>query len=65
VEGDDGEYRSSGRGVMPLRWTSPEALESRQFSTASDVWAFGVLAGEVFENGATVRCNICLISPVC
>ena len=51
VEGVDGEYRSSGRGVMPLRWTAPEALESRQFSTASDVWAFGVLPTEIISYG--------------
>ena len=56
VEMAGGDYVATGNGIVPLRWTAPEALVLHQFSTASDVWAFAVLAGEVFDNGAMVRC---------
>lgn len=36
---------------MPLRWMSPEAVLEGDFSTKSDVWAFGVFMWEVFTHG--------------
>uniref|UniRef100_A0A3P8WRX9 receptor protein-tyrosine kinase n=1 Tax=Cynoglossus semilaevis TaxID=244447 RepID=A0A3P8WRX9_CYNSE len=38
------------RGV-PVRWTAPEAFQHRKFSSASDVWSFGVLMWEVMSYG--------------
>ena len=38
---------------MPIRWTAPEALEEYKFTTASDVWSFGVLMYEIWSKGAT------------
>ena len=40
-------YRTSGGGALPVRWTALEALEDSKFTTASDVWSFGILAVEV------------------
>jgi serine/threonine protein kinase len=36
---------------IPVRWTAPEAFNSRKFSTASDVWSFGVLMWEIQSYG--------------
>lgn len=35
----------------PLRWMAVESIETGQFSTASDIWAFGVLMWELFTSG--------------
>lgn len=40
-------YRMKGRDHMPIRWMSPESLTDAVFSTASDVWAFGVVLWEM------------------
>ena len=39
-------------GEQPIRWCSVEALEESRYSTASDVWAFGVTVWEIMSNGA-------------
>jgi hypothetical protein len=49
------EYYSGPLGVLPVRWSAPEALKASHFSSASDVWSFGILCGEIFDDGATVR----------
>ena len=37
--------------VVASRWAPPEVLQGRQYSPASDVWAFGVLLWEIFTDG--------------
>jgi serine/threonine protein kinase len=54
VSEKDQAYVASVAGIFPLRWTAPEAIQSRGFSTASDVWAFGIFCGEVFDDGELV-----------
>ncbi|NXX49736.1 DDR2 protein, partial [Tricholaema leucomelas] len=41
-------YRIQGRAVLPIRWMSWESILMGKFTTASDVWAFGVTLWETF-----------------
>lgn len=31
-------YRKGGKGLLPVRWMSPESLKDGVFTTHSDVW---------------------------
>ncbi|XP_041804792.1 ephrin type-A receptor 4-A-like isoform X2 [Chelmon rostratus] len=45
-----GTYLSPG-GKIPIRWTAPEAIAYRKFTTASDVWSYGIVMWEVVSYG--------------
>ena len=32
-------------GKIPIRWTAPEAIAFREFTSASDVWSYGIVTG--------------------
>ena len=51
ANGDDEEGMYSGQedAKIPVRWASIEAFCFHQFSTASDVWAFGILLWEIWS----------------
>ena len=34
-----------------MRWTAPEAIAFRKFTSTSDVWSFGIVAWEVMSYG--------------
>ena len=46
-------YRKVSNDKVPIKWMAPECVIDRKYSTASDVWSFGVFCWEVFENGKT------------
>ncbi|XP_057401907.1 ephrin type-A receptor 3 isoform X3 [Balaenoptera acutorostrata] len=49
---DDPEAAYTTRGgKIPIRWTSPEAIAYRKFTSASDVWSYGIVLWEVMSYG--------------
>ncbi|XP_078669492.1 uncharacterized protein LOC144910364 [Branchiostoma floridae x Branchiostoma belcheri] len=47
----DNSYKACLDEALPVRWLAPEVLSKLQHSTKSDIWAFGVLAWELFSGG--------------
>ncbi|XP_040910978.1 ephrin type-B receptor 3 [Toxotes jaculatrix] len=47
----DPTYTSSLGGKIPIRWTAPEAIAFRKFTSASDVWSYGIVMWEVVSYG--------------
>ncbi|XP_039582573.1 ephrin type-B receptor 4-like, partial [Passer montanus] len=54
LDGDrdnDPTYTSSLGGKIPIRWTAPEAIAFRTFTSASDAWSYGIVMWEVLSFG--------------
>ena len=39
-------------GMLPVRWTAPEALRDGIYSAKSDIWSYGVLVFEIVTFGS-------------
>ncbi|KAK3589102.1 hypothetical protein CHS0354_017444 [Potamilus streckersoni] len=49
---DSDYYRFHKRGMLPVRWMSPESLWDGLFTYKSDVWSYGVLLYEIVTFGS-------------
>ncbi|XP_028417030.1 tyrosine-protein kinase receptor Tie-1-like [Dendronephthya gigantea] len=49
----EGTYVQKPGGRVPYRWLAIEAIQERSYSTASDVWAFGIVLWEICTLGDT------------
>uniref|UniRef100_A0A3Q2EHI3 receptor protein-tyrosine kinase n=1 Tax=Cyprinodon variegatus TaxID=28743 RepID=A0A3Q2EHI3_CYPVA len=47
----DPTYTSSLGGKIPIRWTAPEAIQYRKFTSSSDCWSYGIVMWEVMSYG--------------
>ena len=48
---DTDTYYKASKGKLPIKWMAPESINFRRFTTASDVWMFGVCAWEILMMG--------------
>ncbi|CAO1301357.1 unnamed protein product [Diamesa serratosioi] len=48
---EDQSYYTSSKGMLPIKWMSPESINFRRFTTASDVWMFAVCTWEILMYG--------------
>ncbi|XP_067338052.1 ephrin type-A receptor 7 isoform X2 [Channa argus] len=51
IDDDPEAFYTTTGGKIPVRWTAPEAIQYRKFTSASDVWSYGIVMWEVMSYG--------------
>ena len=56
VGGSSDVYVKTSKGRLPWKWMAIESIVNREFTTASDVWSYGVALWEI----ATFGMEVCI-----
>jgi serine/threonine protein kinase len=48
---DGSQDEESNDTALPIRWAAPECYLKKEFTSASDVWSFGIVLYELFTFG--------------
>lgn len=50
----DEVYINTSHGRLPLRWMAVESIFQREFTIASDIWAYGIVLWELATMGRCI-----------
>ena len=50
----DDVYVKTTKGRLPLKWMAIESIIDREFTSASDVWSFGIVLWEIATLGVSL-----------
>ena len=45
------EVQNDSKAKVPLRWLAPETINKQGYSPKTDVWSYGILCWEIYNDG--------------